>query len=117
MRYVVYRAKGSILGTFLNEDQDVEQMLDDGLLPFSRTDDYRILSANLPEWPIEHWGSDYLETGTVPYLRPYEPVATSDEVNAERDRRIAIGRVVTLTSGKVIPIQGRSQDQTNPSYA
>lgn len=38
---------------------------------------------------------------------------TKADVNAERQRRLEFGCVVTLSTGKAIPIQGRAQDQTN----
>ena len=48
---------------------------------------------------------------TAPDPEPSPP--TRSDINSERDRRIALGCVVTLSTGKVVPIQGRPQDQTN----
>lgn len=41
------------------------------------------------------------------------PTPTGDDVNAERDRRIAIGHMFTISGYGDIPLQGRIQDQIN----
>jgi hypothetical protein len=49
-------------------------------------------------------------------LRPYGfrgPIATNEDVNAERERRIAAGATVTVTGAGDIPVQGRDVDVRN----
>ncbi|MEQ1938628.1 hypothetical protein ABMA46_10260 [Mesorhizobium sp. CN5-321] len=49
-------------------------------------------------------------------LRPYGlrvPVASNEDVNAERERRIAAGATVTVTAAGAIPVQGRDVDVRN----
>lgn len=42
-----------------------------------------------------------------------DPVVTAQMVNAERDRRVALGATVQIDGYGTVPLQGRLQDQTN----
>ena len=48
-----------------------------------------------------------VEIDEVPFS---EPVPTSDQVNAERDRRIALGTTFTVTGYGDVPLTGRAFD-------
>ena len=47
------------------------------------------------------------------YVEPESATPTSDDVNTERERRIAAGAVVTVTGTNGIAIQGRAEDILN----
>lgn len=82
---------------------------------WSVVDDYRgtVYWLNGEKQEISTLGDIVPDGASLTAPEPEPETTTRADVNEERDRRIAFGRVVTLTSGKVVPIQGRPQDQTN----
>ena len=82
---------------------------------WSVVDDYRgmVFWLDGERQEIEALGETVPDGASSTAPDPEPKPTTRADVNEERDRRIALGCVVTLSTGKVIPIQGRPQDQTN----
>lgn len=58
-------------------------------------------------------GWSYDGSSFAPPPAPAAPAPTSQDVNAERDRRVVAGRVFTTTSGKKVHVTGRPIDKEN----